>query len=283
MVFSSLLSSIAGGSESYDPEALDALFRHYANQTLAKNHTGTLKNVPLPSNFSGMEVSVVRLRSGSLWGRGTNSSFIKIPPRVKTLPYVKRIAIVYDNLEEWSSKYYQVPGYSLVSPVVGFNVYEYSLNLTTLIDEKVALSIESEPISIHFPYVEAQDKNLTELTCVEFGAGGSIELKNMTERNVCVTGKAGHFCVVISAMAPEEKERIWKWWVIGFVGGAIGLVMLVLVGLTIFEICRRMKIRTMEKESETAVALDTFWVGGDKMPFASMIRTQPVLEHYYVP
>ena len=281
MVFSSLLSSIAGDSDSYDPDALDALFHFFANQTLAKHHTGTLTRVPLPSNFSAMEVSVVRLRSGSFWGRGTNFSFFKIPPRVKTLHYVKRLAIVYDNLGEWSSKYYQVPGYSLVSPVVGFNVYDSS-NLTTLRDEKVTLSTTTEPISIHFPYVEAKDKDVTELKCVKFGAGGSVEFKNMTERNVCVTGKTGHFSVVISSM-PEEKERIWKWWVIGFVAGTIGLVMLILVGVIIFGIGRRMKIKTMEKQSDTAVALDTFWVGGNKMPSASMIRTQPVLEHDYVP
>ncbi|XWS76929.1 hypothetical protein CRYUN_Cryun01aG0219300 [Craigia yunnanensis] len=281
MVFSSLLSSIVNGSDAYNPEALDALFHYYANQTLAKHHTGTLYKVPLPSNLTGMEVSVIRVRSGSLWGRGTNFSFIKIPPRVRTLLYVKRLAIVYDNLGEWSSKYYQVPGYSLVSPVVGFNVYDSS-NLTALSDKQVILSTTNEPISIHFPYIEAEDKNVAELKCVKFGTDGSVEFKNITERNVCVTGKAGHFSVVISSM-PEEKERIWKWWVIGFVAGTFGLVLLVSVGVISFTLWRRMKIKTMEKESDSAVAIDTFWVGGDKMPSASMIRTQPVLEHDYVP
>ncbi|XVF33228.1 hypothetical protein REPUB_Repub17cG0150000 [Reevesia pubescens] len=282
MVFiSSLLSSIVGGSDTYDPEALHTLFHYYANQTSAKHHTGTLYEVSLPSNFSGMEVSIIRLRSGSLWGRGMNSSFVKIPTRVRTSPYVKRLAIVFENLGEWSSKYYQVPGYSLVSPVVGFNIYDNS-NLTTLSDTSVTLSTPTEPISIHFPYVEAEDRNVTELKCVEFGAGGSVEVKNMTERNVCVTGKTGQFSVVVSSM-PDEKQRIWKWWVIGFVAGIFGLVMLVAVGVIIFRLWRRMKIKTMEKESDTAVALDTFWVGGDKMPSASMIRTQPVLEHDYVP
>ncbi|XVF80168.1 hypothetical protein PTKIN_Ptkin15bG0049500 [Pterospermum kingtungense] len=283
MVFSLLLSSIiAGGSDSYDPDALDALFHSLANQTLMKHHTGTLKKVPLPSNLSGMEVSVIRLRSGSLWNRGTNTSIIKIPPRVRTLHYVKRLAIVYDNLGNWSSKYYHIPGYSLVSPVVGFNVYDYS-NLTSLGDEKITLITRNEPIVIHFPNVEAKDRQVTELKCVEFGDGGSVlEFKNMTERNVCVTGKTGHFSVAVSSM-PMEKERVWKWWVIGFVAGAIGLVFLVSVGVIIVGMGRRMKVKTMEKESDTAVALDTFWVGGDKMPSASMIRTQPVLEHDYVP
>ncbi|XP_022735470.1 uncharacterized protein LOC111288740 [Durio zibethinus] len=281
MVFSSLLSTISGASDSHDPDALDALFHSFANQTLAKHHTGTLNKVPLPSNFSSIEVSAVRLRSGSLWRRGANLSFVQIPPRVRTLPYVKRLAIVYDNMGNLSSKFYQVPGFSLVSPVIGFNVYDYS-NLTTLSDERITLSIVSEPISIHFPYVDAEDKNVTELKCVRFGAGGSVEFENMTERNVCVTGKSGHFSVVTSSMA-EEKRRIWKWWVMGFVAGIIGLVLLIVAGVIICGMRRRMKIKTMEKESDKAVALDTFWVGGDKMPSASMTRTQPVLEHDYVP
>lgn len=283
MVFSLLLSSvIAGGgseSDSYDPDALDALFHSLANQTLMNHHTGTLNKVPLPSNLSGMEVSVIRIRSGSLWNRGTNSSFIKIPPRVRPLHYVKRLAIVYENLGEfWSSKYYQVPGYSLVSPVVGFNVYDFS-NLSKLSDEKITLVTTNEPISIHFPNVESRDVKY----CVKFGDGGSVEFKNMTEKNVCVTRKGGHFSVVALSSVEEEKERVWKWWVIGFAAATVGLVLLILVGVMIFVMGRRMKIKTMEKESDTAVALDTFWVGGDKMPSASMIRTQPVLEHDYVP
>ncbi|XP_007051645.2 PREDICTED: uncharacterized protein LOC18614035 [Theobroma cacao] len=281
IVFSSLLSSIAGGSDSHDPEALDALFHFYANQTLAKHRTGILYKIPLPSNFSGMEVSVIRLRSGSLWARGSNSSFIMIPPRVRAFPHVKRLAIVYENLGEWSSKYYQIPGYTLVSPVVGFNVYDSS-NATTLSDRKVTLSTTSDPVSIHFPYIEAEDKNVTELKCVKFGAGGSVKFQNMTARNVCVTGKAGHFSVVIPSM-PEKKVRIWKWWVIGFVSATAGLVLLILVAVIIFILLRRMKIKTMEKESDNAETLDTFWVRGDKMPSASMTRTQPVLEHDYVP
>ncbi|OMO64374.1 hypothetical protein CCACVL1_21827 [Corchorus capsularis] len=284
MVFSSLLSSTLGGSEdSYDREALDALFHYYANQTLAKHHTGTLYKVPLPSNFSGMEVSIVRLRSGSLWGRGANLSLFNVPRRVKTSPYVKRLAIVYYNLGKyWSTRYYQIPDYSLVSPVIGFNVYASS-NLTALSDRNVTLILTNGSISIHFPYIEAEDKiNVTELKCVNFEPDGSVEFKDMTERNVCVTEKAGHFCVVTPSLG-VKKERVWKWWVIGFVSAIGGLIVLVSAGVIGVILLRRMKIKAMEKESDTAEALDTIWVRGDKMPAASMVRTQPVLEHDYVP
>ncbi|OMP08572.1 hypothetical protein COLO4_06344 [Corchorus olitorius] len=209
MVFSSLLSSTLGGSEdSYDREALDALFHYYANQTLAKHHT--------------------------------------------------------------------------VSPVVGFNVYASS-NLTALSDKKVTLIPTDGSISIHFPYIEAEDKiNVTELKCVNFGPNGSVEFKDMTERNVCVTEKAGHFSVVTPSLG-VKKERVWKWWVIGFVSAIVGLIVLVSAGIIGVLLVRRMKIKAMEKESDTAEALDTIWVRGDKMPAASMVRTQPVLEHDYVP
>ncbi|GMI99000.1 hypothetical protein like AT4G23720 [Hibiscus trionum] len=287
IVFSSLLSSIAAGSGSYDPKALDPLFRYYANRTLANHHrTGTSRRVSLPSKFSGMEVYVNRLRSGSLWGRGVDSKYVKIPPSVTTLPYVKRLAIVYDNLGNWSTKYYQLPGYSLVSPVIGFEVYNYT-DVTTLMDANLTMIVTGEPISIRFPYLETKERNVTKLKCVGFRHNGSVEFKNMTHRDVCVTEKAGHFCVVIptpTSSTPEKKGRVWNWWVIGFAIGAVGVAVAVSVAVAVVKWWGERKIKHMEKESDSSVALDTFWVRGDhKMPSASMIRTQPALEHDYVP
>ncbi|KAK8654496.1 hypothetical protein V6N13_128460 [Hibiscus sabdariffa] len=291
ILFSSFLSSIVAGSASYDPKALDALFRYYANQTLSYHHrAGTLRRASLPSNFSGMEVSVNRLRSGSLWGRGVDSKYVKIPRSVRTLPYVKRLAIVYGNLGNWSSKYFQVPGYSLVSPVIGFEVYNYT-DVTTLKDVNLTLIVTGEPISIRFPYLETKERNVTRLKCVGFRDDRSVEFKNMTERDVCVTDKAGHFCVVIPTpkptrtwSMPEKKGRVWKWWAIAFGIGAVGVAVLVSVGVVVVKWWRERRIKHMEKESDSSVALDTLWVRGDnKMPCASMIRTQPALEHDYVP
>ncbi|KAE8723287.1 Detected protein of unknown function [Hibiscus syriacus] len=292
MVVLSLLSSIVvanGGSLGrYNSRELNALFRYYANRTLANHHrTGTLSRVSLPSNISGMEVSVVRLRGSSLWGRGINSKFVKIPPSVRTSPYVKRLAMVYDNLGNWSSKYYHVPGYSLVSPVIGFEVYDY----TDLTVGNLALNVTGGSISIRFPYLKTKEKNVTRLKCIGFRNNGSVEFKNVTERDVCVTENTGHFCVMIpyssppsSPSMPQKKGRVWKWWVIEFGLGAVGLAVLVTAGVAVSRWWRKRKIKDMEKESDSSVALDTFWVRGDlKMPCASMIRTQPALEHDYVP
>ncbi|KAL4385787.1 hypothetical protein GQ457_15G019530 [Hibiscus cannabinus] len=147
-----------------------------------------------------MNVSTIRLGSRSLWEKGTNSSFIEIPPRVITMPHVKRLALVYHDLGKWSSKYYQQD------------------------DKEECLSGENNGAFLCRGIEEEEGRNLDLLL------------------------------VVVLARVAINVRR-WE----------------------------RKKIETMEKESETGVALDTFWIGGDKMPSASMIRTQPILEHHFVP
>ena len=39
----------------------------------------------------------------------------------------------------------------------------------------------------------------------------------------------------------------------------------------------------MEKVSERGESFDTVWIGKSKLPSASMVRTQPVLENSYLP
>lgn len=287
VIFSLLLLSMASATRSYDPVYLQELFHSYANETLSKHHTGYFYNLSLPSNSSGMQVSVIRLRSGEFWARGVNFSSLRIPPRVMALPFVKRIALLNENLGNWSSYYYQVPNHSLVAPVVGFSAFDAS-NSSTLSNEELTLIVSGDPISILFHDIVLKDKNVT-LKCVKFGAGMSVEFSNMTTPNECVTKGPGHFSVVIPFQPrpprppKTEEERSWKSWVIGFVAGFGGLVLFILVGAAIYKLVRRKMIRKMESESEKAEPLDTTWIGRSRMPSASMIRTQPALEHEYVP
>lgn len=291
VIFSLLLLSMAGDTKSYDPVYLQELFHSYANETLSKHHTGHFYNVSLPSNSSGMQVSVIRIRSREFWATGVNFSSLRIPPRVIALPFVKRIALLNENLGNWSSHYYQVPNHSLVAPVVGFSAFDAS-NPSTLSNEELTLIVSGDPVSILFPDIVLKDKNVT-LKCVKFGAGMSVEFSNMTTPNECVAKGPGHFSVVIPFQpqpprplppSPKTKdERSWKSWVIGFVAGFGGLVLLILVGVATYKLVRRKMIRKMESESEKAEPLDTTWIGRSRMPSASMIRTQPALEHEYVP
>lgn len=277
-----LLFSSVYGSIGNDPESLDASIYNYAMETLAKRRTGTLLNVSLPANFSGIRASVIRLRSSTLWDRGANFESFYIPTRVVTFPFVRRIAIVYHNLGNWSSYYYKVPGYTLVTPVVGFMAYDAS-NLSTSANGTLKFIVLDSPIVVSFPnstIAELKHGN-AEAKCVKLSDGGLVEFRNLTEGR-CVTQGDGHFSIAIPS--PEsKKKKSWARWVIGFGAGFIGLILVVLIIIIACKIVRSEKMRKMEEESEKGVAFDTKWIGRSKMPSASMVRTQPVLEHGEIP
>ncbi|KAL5571541.1 hypothetical protein UlMin_021138 [Ulmus minor] len=281
----SISSFVVQVSYGFDIESLETFLHDQANRSLLKPQTGTLYNIPLPSNFTGMELSVVRLRTGSFRSRGANFSSFYIPPQLKPNPYMKRLAIVYENLGNWSSLYYKVPNYSLVAPVVGFSIYD-SPNSSVIGSKKLNFSIKGDPISIWFNKIELEGKNETP-KCVKFGDNGSFKLKNMTKTNGCVTKGQGHFSIVVPSQptSPPMKKKgiLLIWWLIGFCGGFIGVVSLVLAMTAMFKIVKKKKLEAMEKQSEKEVPFDSIWIGRSKMPTASMVRTQPALEQEYAP
>ncbi|XP_077252055.1 uncharacterized protein LOC143891351 [Tasmannia lanceolata] len=292
-------SSFGEISSNFSSESLDALLRDSAFKALdLRPRTGVLYRVPITSNLSGVEVYVTRLKSGSFWSRGENFSSIDIPRRVITMPYVKRLAIVYQNLANWSSSYYSIPGYSLVTPIVGFFTYNAS-NLSLGSISKLDLRVTGDPISIKFPSIELPKGSNSTIKCARFDAGGSVVLSDITLPNVCLTMNQGHFSMVIpsipsltpgSALTPvpspaklPNKGRKWKVWVIAFGGIVGGLVLVGLVGLVIFKHMKKKKMRAMEKQADEGEALGSIWVNGSRMPSATAIRTKPVLEDETVP
>ncbi|KAK2983872.1 hypothetical protein RJ640_003923 [Escallonia rubra] len=269
----------------YNPDLLDDFVHEYAQKSLLRHRTGTLYNVSLPGNFSGMEASTVRVRSGSFWNRGANFSFFHIPSRAMPMPFVKRVDIVYQNLGNWSSRYYVVPNYTLVTPVVGFLIYD-ALNSSENGVGMVNLSVTGDPILVRFPQISlpGEERNATR-QCVRFDQNGTVEFSDMTMPNLCVTRGQGHFSIVVPTTSKKRKkrERLWKWWVIGFGVGVVGLVLLGLVVVLIRKLIRVKRIAKMERQSEKSEVLDTVWIGESRMPSASGIRTQPVLENDYHP
>ncbi|CAN6566081.1 unnamed protein product [Malus baccata var. baccata] len=278
--------SFMQASNGYDPLSLTNFLHDYANASLRNPHTGTLYNISLPANFSGMEASFVRILSAKFWSRGANFSSFYIPPKVIPIPSSRRLAIVFENLGNWSSLYYKISNYTLVAPVVGFMAYD-SPNATVIGNQKLTFTADGDPITIRFPHIDAaQGENMTR-KCVQFGDWGTFEITNMTSENECITRGIGHFSIVVAsppaptpAPAPVKKKRNRKWFVVGIV---FGLAFLGLVMIVTFKLLTRRKLKSMEKQSEKDVAFDTFWVGRSKMPSASMTRTQPYLEHEYVP
>ncbi|KAK3434940.1 hypothetical protein EUGRSUZ_D02340 [Eucalyptus grandis] len=246
----SFSSTLVRASRGYDPELLDAVVHEYANKTLQDPRTGVVYNISLPANFSGIEVSIVRLRSSSFWVRGSNLTPFQIPPRIIPMPFSKRLAILSENLKNWSSNYYQVPGYRLVSPVVGFMVLDAS-NSSGIGNQQLNLRANGNPILVSFSPAELELRtSKLSMRCVEFGPHGS----------------------------KKKEARFWKWWVIGFTGGFMVLVSVSLIVFGAYKAVKRQRIKEMEKESEKGVSFDTVWIGSSKMPSASTIRTQPILE-----
>ncbi|XP_028774822.1 uncharacterized protein LOC114731743 [Neltuma alba] len=241
-----LFCSLAHSSAESATQSLNSFVQEYAYRTVLKHrpHTGALYDAMLPQNLSGMDVSVVRLRSRRLWKRGANFSYFQIPPKTITIPHVRRLAIVYQNLGNWSSHYYNLPGYSLVTSVFP--------NTTFLAGVK------------------------SRARCVTFSANGTFYISEMMNQNVCHSREEGHFTIVVPL---ERKRRRWYLWVIGSVVGFLVLIwVMTYVGISSMRLLKAKRIRAMERQADEDLVLQSRWVGTSKMPSAAVTRTQPVLE-----
>ncbi|KAJ0673346.1 hypothetical protein HanOQP8_Chr13g0506981 [Helianthus annuus] len=258
-------------------QQLDDMFEEYALNSLpTRPQTGVLYNASLPSNFTGVQVSMVRLRWDSFWRKGANYSGFLMPPQIFAYPFFTRLDIVYSNLGNQSSFYYNVPNHTLVAPVVGFNIYA-SGNLT-----KLNLTLFGGPILVEFPVPQHEKAK-----CVMFYSNGTYEMSNMTtQENMCSVRDQGHFSMVVQQVpSPKKKDRgkLWKWWVFGFAVGVLGLLLVGFIVFVLIRIFRMTSIAKMEKEAEKNEVLGTTNVGQSKMPLATVVRTQPTIENDYIP
>ncbi|KEH18738.1 hypothetical protein MtrunA17_Chr8g0347761 [Medicago truncatula] len=276
------LSSLVQSSQTYDHESLEDLLCKQVNKDIVNPKTGVFYNISLPSNYTGMEVRVVRLRTSSFYKRGVNSSFFNVPPHVVPQPIRKRMAILYENFGNWSSHYFNVPNYTMVAPVFGFVAYTSSGN-SFMDNEKMNLVItQGNPILIHFHHVRLHEKNDTPI-CVKFSDSGNLEFNNMTKPYVCETYGTGHYTLVVpipkELYNKRQSKRFTIWWILGFVLGFVGLVVLILLLVTLVKAAKKTRIKKLERNSENGESFDTFWIGETKLPLAPTIRTQPVLEN----
>lgn len=256
---------------------LDDLIRSYAARGNTRRHTGSLYAISLPSNLSDIKASVVTVRNSMFWRKGANFSGIYIPPMVKTTPYAKRIAFVYESLgDSASSVYFRLSdNYSFVSPVIGFTVYD-ATNTNDL--KKLNLSIKRDnPIFIKFDHRRRRN-----IKCVAFGDNGLLNISNTTQNYECATTNSrGHFVLVVVNQKPKTKPELVrrKWW--WFALGAIGIsVMVVLMIVVVVKLVRKRRLREMERESEKSEMIGNVWIGRSRMPAATMVRTQPSLEFH---
>lgn len=265
-------------SENSTTQSLDVSLQVLAFKSLGRHHphtqTGALYKAILPKNMSGMEASILRIRSRRLWNKGVNFSYIHIPSRTIPVPPARRLAIIYQDLGNWSSQYYAVPGYTLLTSVVGFMVYDVTdiklRNITNL-----QIRTMGKPISIHFHTANISDyHNLGRIKCVTFAANGTFLLSEMSTAKMCLSQGQGHFSLV----APVEvKKRQNRFWVMGLVLGGFGLLLVGCVGIVSVKLMRTKKIQVMERKTDEDGVLGTRWIDQTKMPHATVTRTRPAI------
>ncbi|ESQ37749.1 hypothetical protein EUTSA_v10029239mg [Eutrema salsugineum] len=261
---------------------LDDLIRSYAARGNTRRHTGSLYEIPLPSNISDIKASVVTVRNSMFWRKGANFSGIYIPPMVKTTPYAKRIAFVYKSLGDYSSSVYfrLADNYSFVSPVIGFTAYD-ATNTNDL--KKLNLSIKRDnPISIRFDAYVSHNHERRRIKCVAFGDNGLLNFSNIARNYECATTNSrGHYALVVVNQKPKPEPELVrrKWWWFALAVTGISVVVIVVI-VVVVKLVRKKRLGEMERESEKSEMIGNIWIGRSRMPAATMVRTQPCLEYH---
>ncbi|OIV95676.1 hypothetical protein TanjilG_01470 [Lupinus angustifolius] len=303
----SLLLSLTFSSSQLLPDsgnsssALDATLQNYAFKAFYKPRTGVPYDAKLPKNLTGVKVSALRLRSGSLRTRGVQSyKEFQIPTGVIELPYVERLVLVYQNLGNWSDIFYHLPSYTYLTPVLGLLAYS-GANLSGSDLPELDIRASDKPILIKFSNVKSAPYGSV-AKCVYFDLHGSVQFDYLLPGNVCSTFQQGHFSIVVEsiALSPEpapspqpiaalvkevgghKKSKVWKI-VVSVIGVCIFLIILSLLAARVRRINKSMRIQQLEWAADSNEALDMRSIGGTKAPLAMGTRTRPALENDYIP
>ncbi|XP_059311481.1 uncharacterized protein LOC132063066 [Lycium ferocissimum] len=207
-----LVGSESTSSDSYAKSSLDSLLQQYAFRELSwqRTRTGVPYDAYVPSNLTGIKISALMLTRYSLKWRvyGWFKEFV-IPSGIVEDPYVRKLVLVYQNLANWSSFYYPLPGYTYLTPVLGILAYDaYDLYAKNL-PELDILALE-DPITIRFPYVQpAPEGSLPK--CVYFYLNNWVEFGDVIDGNICETRIQGHFSIVTEVkVAPSPSPAAYE-------------------------------------------------------------------------
>ncbi|MED6118716.1 hypothetical protein PIB30_005188 [Stylosanthes scabra] len=300
-------SSSSNNVTTISPRTLDAILQDCAFKALIRPKTGIPYDAQVPKNLSGVSVSALRLRSGSLRNRGFKSyKEFQIPIGVLEQPYVKRLVLVYHNLGNLSQDFYPLPGYSYLAPVLGLLAYS-GANLTGQDLPELNLITSDNSILINFKDVKNAPVGSVP-KCVFFDLHGSVQFDILLPGNVCFTTQQGHFSIVVEnsksiAPSPEpaavaanfgdqhnhhhggNKDIMSKVWIIAvsLAGGCIVLILLSLLTVRVRRRKRSMRIQQLEFAAESNETLHMASIGGTKAPLAVGTRTRPMIENDYIP
>ncbi|KAF2288003.1 hypothetical protein GH714_003844 [Hevea brasiliensis] len=157
---------------------LDALLQNYAYKALVRPKTGLPYDGDVPPDLIGIKVAALRLRSGSLRRKGVPMyKEFEIPIGVIERPYVERLVLVYQNLGNWSERYYSLAGYTHLAPVLGLLAYNAS-NLSATNLPVLDIRASGDPITIKFSDVKSVPDGFVAM-CVSFDLQGKEEMQQM--------------------------------------------------------------------------------------------------------
>ncbi|KAJ4712921.1 Protein of unknown function (DUF1191) [Melia azedarach] len=272
---------------------LDLLIRDYTFKSFdTRLKTGTLHNVDLPANLSGIKVDTVRFRCGSLRRYGAKVKEFHLGTGVIVQPCVERVMIVRQNLGyNWSSIYYanyDLSGYQLVSPVLGLLAYNAGTDVKFNNRFQLGILANEKPITIDFRN-NTRVNNISDIKplCANFQGDGKVTLTNQVSPYVCVATRHGHFGLVAESPPPEPvKKNIsrWKLAVGTTVGSAVGAFLLGLLLVAMFvKVKKKARMEELERRAYEEEALQVSMVGHIRAPTAPVIRTIPTIEHEYIP
>ncbi|XP_068651448.1 uncharacterized protein [Aristolochia californica] len=277
-----VLFSLAESQETHT-RLTDILLRDYAFRCYHSHaKTGHLYAVRFPPNLSGIEATTARYRSGSLRRYGAQIKEFLLSPGTIITPYVERLIAVRQRLDGSSSvDYSNIPGFRLVSPLLGLLLYNGDdLNSTNplLLD----ISSTNRPIVVDF-------SNVTKLLlpdvtpyCAFWDLEGKVRLSQLgAPANVCLGYKQGHYGLIVEEMDRGEKASKWKIVLGSSVGGGLGAVLLGLLLIALVKKKKRLKIEEMERRAYEEEALQVSMVGHVRAPVAGGTRTMPILEDDY--
>ncbi|KAI3828692.1 hypothetical protein L1987_02800 [Smallanthus sonchifolius] len=254
---------------------LDLAIQNCTFKSFKNFKTGISHNVHLPSSFTGINVSTVMYRSGSLKRYGANIQEFHLGVGVDVHPYVGRVLVVTQNLgNNWSNIYYdnynQLVGYQLVSPVLGLLAYNADSDSKEL--EVKIQSPKVNGIKIDFSNYTIQKNSTLHgkiQMCATFGDDGKVTLQKEVAPNICATTSHGHFGLVVqlvsqSPLTLPERTKIKRWKVVvgTSFGAAIGAFLFGLLLVAMFvKVMNKARLEELERRAYEEEALQVSMAG----------------------
>ncbi|KAK8951310.1 hypothetical protein KSP39_PZI004829 [Platanthera zijinensis] len=250
-----------------------ALHSHPCHQKTAVPYS-----IPLQYfNLSSAAADSVRFRAGCLRRRGAVINEFRLSSGLVAHPHVKRLLFILQNLGNLSASLYSVPGYKLVSPVLGLLVYDAA---GTNAAAELHLSVTKKPIEVDFSKVAGVEDRKEEAVCALFGLGGRVEIAGRSGAGgVCFAKEQGHFGLVVKGGGDGGMRR----WKVVAATAALGAVGVALLGVLVMAVVRgkrkERRMSEMERRANEDEALRVSMVGNMRTYTATAVRTAPEMEN----